>query len=102
MIKLKGTTLYPPAIFDVINRVTEVGDYLVEVFKNEMDQDALRLHITVEDELNGRVKEKIMNAFHAYVRVTPEIIFSPAEQIQKMQIAGTGRKVNRLMDKRNH
>ena len=28
MIKLKGTTLYPPAVFDVINQVNEVTDYV--------------------------------------------------------------------------
>ncbi len=100
MIKLKGTTLYPPAIFDVINHVHEVADYVVEVFTNEMGLDDLRIHISVDENVQVPAAIKIKTAFNSRIRVTPEIIFSSIEQIQKMQVIGNGRKINRLVDLR--
>ena len=35
MIKFKGTTLYPPALFDILNERDEILDYLVEVYSNK-------------------------------------------------------------------
>ncbi|HEV2355109.1 MAG TPA: AMP-binding protein, partial [Puia sp.] len=32
MIKFKGTTLYPPALFELLNEMEEVADYVVEVY----------------------------------------------------------------------
>ncbi len=100
MIKLKGTTLYPPAVFDVINQVHEVADYVVEVFTNDMGLDDLRIHIATHDSVKAPAEIKIKSAFNSRIRVTPEIVFSSMEQIQKMQVSGNGRKINRLADLR--
>ncbi|MFA7402107.1 MAG: AMP-binding protein, partial [Bacteroidales bacterium] len=39
MIKYKGTTLYPAAIFDVLDNVDYIENYLVEVTTNEIGMD---------------------------------------------------------------
>ena len=39
MIKYKGTTLYPAAIFDVLDNVDYVENYLVEVSINDIGMD---------------------------------------------------------------
>ncbi len=36
MIKFKGTTLYPPALFELLNEMEEVVDFVVEVYSNEV------------------------------------------------------------------
>ena len=36
MIKYKGTTLYPPALFDLLNEMEEVLDYVAEVYSNDI------------------------------------------------------------------
>src|SRR5690606_18411458 len=43
MIKFKGTTLYPPALYDVLNLIDGVNDYVVEVYTNEVGTDAIRI-----------------------------------------------------------
>ncbi len=100
MIKLKGTTIYPPAVFEVINQVAGVADYVVEVFTNKWGLDDLRIHLIAPEEGRLNIEEDIRNSFYAGLRVTPEIIFSTTEEIQKIQMAGTGRKINRLVDRR--
>ena len=46
MIKYKGTTIYPPAVFDILNNIPFIKEYVVEVFTNELGTDELRLHIS--------------------------------------------------------
>ena len=45
MIKYKGTTLYPAAIFDVLDNVDYIENYLVEVSTNEIGMDNVTLII---------------------------------------------------------
>jgi phenylacetate-CoA ligase len=45
MIKFKGTTLYPPALFDLLNEMEEVVDYVAEVYSNELGMDEVLLHL---------------------------------------------------------
>jgi phenylacetate-CoA ligase len=45
MIKFKGTTLYPPALFDMLNEMAEIIDFAVEVYSNEIGLDEVLLHL---------------------------------------------------------
>ncbi len=45
MIKFKGTTLFAPALFDLLNGMEDVKDYVAEVYSNEIGTDEVLLHI---------------------------------------------------------
>src|ERR1700744_1810972 len=45
MIKFKGTTLYPPALFDLLSEMDEVVDFVVEVYANDLGLDEVLLHV---------------------------------------------------------
>src|SRR5690554_4829351 len=45
MIKYKGTTLYPPAMFNILNDFPEVESYLIEIFHNELGTDEILIKI---------------------------------------------------------
>src|ERR687897_431166 len=45
MIKYKGTTLYPPALFDLLNEMEDVHDFVAEVYQNEIGLDEVLLHL---------------------------------------------------------
>jgi phenylacetate-CoA ligase len=98
MIKLKGTTLYPPAIFDLLN-IPIVKDYVVEAFTSEFGVDEVRLHIHTEnDEL--RVGQALLELFQSRLRVKPQITFTSAPDIEKMQHTGSTRKLKKFLDNR--
>ena len=50
MIKYKGTTLYPPALFDLLNEMEEVKDYVAEVYSNDIGMDEVLLYILPADQ----------------------------------------------------
>jgi len=100
MIKYKGTTLYPPALFDILNEMEEVIDFVAEVYSNEMGTDEVLLHLLPEN-VSEVCNIKIRANLQARLRVIPDIKYSTKEEIQKMQMPEAGRKVIKFIDMRN-
>lgn len=91
MIKFKGTTLYPPALYDVLNLIDGVEDYVVEVYTNNLGTDAIRIRVVAERRDEEFVKI-MRDRFRARLRVTPEIEFAEAELIQRLKFPPMSRK----------
>ena len=100
MIKYKGTTLYPPALFDILNEMEEVKDFVTEVYSNEMGTDEVLLHLLPEN-VSEACNRKIRANLQARLRVIPDIKYSTKEEIYKMQMPEAGRKVIKFIDMRN-
>jgi phenylacetate-CoA ligase len=99
MIKFKGTTLYPPALFDLLNEREEIIDYVVEVYPNEVGLDEVLLHI-VPSVISEECDHQIRAYLQARLRVSPHIKYITAEEIQKMQFPETVRKAVKFIDRR--
>ncbi|HTH56358.1 MAG TPA: AMP-binding protein [Cyclobacteriaceae bacterium] len=97
MIKLKGTTFYPPAIFEILHQ-SSVVDYVIEVFENEFGLDDLTIYLPSD---NGSLTEpEIKNIFQSKMRIVPQVIFLSRQQIEVLQSSGQGRKLQKLLDRR--
>lgn len=99
MIKLKGTTLYPPAIFDIVQQVDHIHDYVVEAFTGKLDTDEVKLYISVIDGQQQNVERSLLSAFQSRLRVVPEIAFTSQKDIEALQQTG-GRKLKKFVDRR--
>ncbi len=100
MIKFKGTTLFAPALFDLLAGMEDVLDYVAEVFSNEIGTDEVLLHllpIKHSEESDHRIRAYLQ----ARLRVTPHIKYVTAEELQKLQFSGEARKAVKFIDKRN-
>ena len=99
MIKYKGTTLYPPALYDILNNIEQIENYVVEVFTNEIGTDEILIHVTSKEKTDSVIKI-ITDHFRAKVRVTPTIKFVSAAEINVMQNPEMSRKPVKFIDKR--
>ncbi|MDB4926136.1 phenylacetate--CoA ligase family protein [Mucilaginibacter sp.] len=99
MIKFKGTTLYPPAMFDLLNEMEEVRDYVVEVYSNEIGMDEVLLHLLPLDDSKA-CDNRIRAYLQARLRVSPHVTYITAEQLQKIQFPESVRKAVKFIDKR--
>ncbi|MDB5022626.1 MAG: phenylacetate--CoA ligase [Mucilaginibacter sp.] len=99
MIKFKGTTLYPPALFDLLNEREEILDFVVEVYSNEIGLDQVLLHV-LPAENSQECDHRIRAYLQARLRVSPHIKYVTAEEIQKIQFSEASRKAIRFIDKR--
>ncbi|WP_158993724.1 phenylacetate--CoA ligase family protein [Mucilaginibacter sp. L196] len=100
MIKFKGTTLYPPALFDLLNEREEILDFVIEVSSNEIGLDQVLIYI-VPSEISEECDHRIRAYLQARLRVSPHIKYVTAEAIQKMQFSEASRKAIKFVDKRN-
>lgn len=100
MIKFKGTTLYPPAIYDVLADIKEVENYIVEVRNNDVGMDDLCIRIGLKTEPSRDLEKAIKDRFRARLRVAPNILFEEASKIQKEQFPPKARKPVVFVDKR--
>ncbi len=99
MIKYKGTTLYPSALYDVIDKADGVVNYIVEVSTNEIGTDdiLIRVGTTIGNE---KLEKQLKDLFRAKVRVAPSIAFESPEAIQADQFPQMSRKAIKFIDKR--
>ncbi len=100
MIKLKGTSVYPPAIFDILNHIPGITNYVVEAYTNDIGTDELLIHIGSKehsDFFEHQIKERLK----AKIRVTPKIAFLPIDKVQQMQFPELSRKPVLFLDNRS-
>ena len=100
MIKLKGTTLYPATIFDVLDNVEYVENYIVEVNSNEIGTDSVTVIVgcnrTDEEEMTKDLKDR----FRARLRVAPDIRYDSIDHIRAIQFPEMKRKPIKFIDNR--
>ncbi len=99
MIKFKGTTLFAPALYELLNGLDDIGDFVAEVHSNEIGTDEVLLHLLVahpSEEADHRIRSNLQ----ARLRVTPAIRYVNAEELQRLQFPGEGRKPLRFLDRR--
>jgi phenylacetate-CoA ligase len=99
MIKFKGTTLFAPALFDLLNGMEEIKDYIVEVSANEIGTDEVLLYLLPVN-TEEATDHKIRAYLQAKLRVTPHIKYLDAPTIQKMLFPEMLRKPVKFIDKR--
>lgn len=99
MIKYKGTTLYPLALYDILNDIDFIENYIVEVYTNQIDTDEILIHIGVKS-LPMNYEKIIKDHFRAKLRVAPEIKISQPAAIHKLQFPDAARKPITFIDKR--
>jgi len=102
MIKYKGTTLYPPAIFDVLDNVPYLDNYLIEVTDNDCGSDDILVKIGLREEPDFEVIKDLKDRFRARIRVAPEIEICQANHIRSISMPEMCRKQIKIIDKRRN
>lgn len=99
MIKYKGTTLYPPALYDILDNIPSVKNYVVEVYTNDLGTDDILIRVGSEIQTDLFAKQ-IKDLFRSKVRVAPTIQFASPEYVSKIQMPQMSRKAIKFIDLR--
>jgi len=100
MIKYRGTTLFPPAIFDLLNQFPGVTSYVVELSSGSYETDEILLHLFCPDDPET-CERSLKELFQSRLRVIPQMVFHSQSEIEAMiQVPGS-RKPVRFIDRRN-
>ncbi|WP_442787552.1 phenylacetate--CoA ligase family protein [Flavobacterium suncheonense] len=99
MIKYKGTTLYPPAMHDLLTYFEGVKSHVIEISTNELGTDEILIKIA-SDNPSEDLLNQIKDHFRAKLRVSPKIEFIAQDIINKLIFAPMSRKPITFIDKR--
>lgn len=99
MIKYKGTTLYPPAIYNLLEQYTQIQGFVVEVSLNKLGTDEIVIHIAGSDTSPAFAKE-LKDHFRAKLRVAPNFRFCSIEEVNAMRFPPMSRKPVLFVDRR--
>ncbi|MBP4137315.1 phenylacetate--CoA ligase family protein [Flavobacterium geliluteum] len=99
MIKYKGTTLYPPAMNDVLTDFDAIENHIIEIFTNDLGTDEILIKIASKNQ-SPELLNEIKDHFRAKLRVTPKIEFAPKETLNPLVFNPMSRKPIRFFDYR--
>lgn len=99
MIKYKGTTMYPPALFDLLDSVPGVNAYIIEVSTSENGTDDIRLKLDA-DPTDEALKGRIRDACRLRLRAVPTLEFCSRAEIDRLRYPENSRKMVKFIDLR--
>ena len=102
MIKLKGTTLYPPAVNDVLDNTDYVENYIVFVEDSEAGTDEVILKVGIKGKPDFDAVKDLKDRFRSRIRVAPIVEILPPDEIAKMNFPVRSRKPVKFVDSRKH
>ncbi|ENG5659368.1 phenylacetate--CoA ligase [Flavobacterium psychrophilum] len=101
MIKYKGTTLYPPAMNDVLTHFENIENHIIEISTNDLGTDEILIKIAVKNKSEVFLQE-LKDHFRAKLRVTPKIEFTTKEILSPLVFNPMSRKPITFFDKRKN
>ncbi len=98
MMKFKGTTLFPQSIEEVLQSFDEIGNYVIEISKNTIDTDSIRIYVA--DNISDKLVKNIKLELADTIRVTPELKRVTKTILASMLHPEGARKPMRIRDNR--
>jgi len=99
MIKYKGTTLYPPAMHDLLSYFEEIQAHVIEISANDLGTDEIVIKIATKNQSPEFLSE-IKDHFRAKLRVSPKVEIIALEVLNKIIFTPMSRKPITFIDKR--
>jgi len=99
MIKYKGTTLYPPAMHDLMSYFENIQLHQIEISTNAIGTDEINIRIAALNTSTDFMDE-IKDHFRAKLRVTPKVEFVDFEILEKIILPPMSRKPLTFIDRR--
>ncbi|WP_312074758.1 AMP-binding protein [Chryseobacterium sp.] len=99
MIKYKGTTLYPPAMTDILNDFNGISCYQIVIQSSEIGLDEIIIKLSTETENDIFINE-VRDHFRAKLRVSPKIEIIDFDVLSKVVFNPNSRKPITFVDLR--
>jgi len=105
MIKFKGTTLYPPSLFDVLEDIPYISCYQVILRSNALGTDDVHVKISLKEnhpEIPEDICKGVKDKLRAKVRVAPEVEIVSDAELKADVYNEKVRKALKLVDQRDN
>lgn len=99
LLKVRGSSLFPSAIADCLNGISEVRDYAIIAHREHDLSDRIELHVCLVKN-SSSIRDRLALTVRALLKVQPKIIFSSISAIRELQSTANPRKPARFIDRR--
>ncbi|PWJ58506.1 phenylacetate-CoA ligase [Dyadobacter jejuensis] len=96
MIKFKGTTIFPPALFDVLDMVKEIDLYQIVVSKDNYGNDEVTILLSMDLQRDD-FRNMLLSLFKSRLRVTPYLSFITTDELSFRLYKQEKRKPEKLI-----
>lgn len=100
MLKIRGTTVYPAAVFDVLQEIPAVRNYYLEVYEDYDLSDRVRVVVGIDDVENAPTTEQITQRLRGRIRVVVEVCAASPDEVRSRTMLPGKRKPVRIFDHR--
>ncbi len=97
MLKVKGTTVFPAVIHEIMQAEPEVRNHVLVVESEDALSDKLTLLV---DTAHPQISERLRERIQAELKIYPDIRVVPGEEITTLQFEGEYRKRRWFIDRR--
>lgn len=98
MIKFKGTTIFPPSIYEIFDSRSEVSCYKIEVSKDYLGHDTITILLENRIE-HSPVMHEIVEECKAKLRVVPHFVFLETDYLRSQVFKNHMRKPEKIVFK---
>ncbi len=99
MMKVKGTTIFPKSIYEILNKFDSVQNYLIEIDKNDIGEDRVNV-IAGTSHQETSLQEAISKEIKNKLRVSIAVELRRKEEVHRMQYPNENRKPKLFLDYR--
>ncbi len=98
MIKFKGTTIFPPSIYEIFDSRSEISCYKIEVSKDYLGHDTITILLENRIE-HSPVMHEIIEECKAKLRVVPHFVFLETDYLRSQVFKNHMRKPEKIVFK---
>lgn len=98
MIKFKGTTIFPPSIYEIFDSRSEISCYKIEVAKDYLGHDTITILLENRIE-HAPVMSQIIEECKAKLRVVPHFVFLETDYLRSQVFKNHMRKPEKIVFK---
>lgn len=98
LLKIRGTSVYPQAVFNALDELEGVGDYYLELKESAELSDEMVVHLAGTPRLPPVAA--VAEHLQARIRVTPVIVVDPENEVRHHLYSPESRKPVRVRDGR--
>lgn len=98
MMKIRGTTLYPQAVYSALEELNAVSEYYIMVTSESDLSDSMTVYAAVND--MSCTADTIQDRLQARLRVKPAVVITDEETIKQQVYTPKSRKPVHFIDRR--
>lgn len=102
LLKIKGTSVYPNAVFEALNELNYINTYVLKAFTNDYGLDDAIVYVSLQQgDFNKNINIQISQHLQAKLKISLKVFVLEEKEIMALQFPTHSRKQIKFIDERS-